>query len=427
MKKIAMSVLFAGLVVLGSESLARADGPEQAAKCRETGDHSTCAAAGIPLEASSPETALELYTAACAKQPGQCWALVGFAQRLLKKRDAVRAVQIWERGCEMKAPRACASLATEYEEGERGIPQDFVKAGRFHDKACELGAARSCLLLAVMVEDGRGARRDPAKAQKLKARADALEKAAPRPTAAAAEVAQDEAACRKNKDAARCLAAGAILQETDAVKAEEVFRLGCATDKATCGLWGFAVERFRRDDPSRATRILEEGCGQGNALPCVVLADLSHAGFKGMVRNEQRAAELYDKSCTLGDVGGCRATAARFRGVKQVPKADELREKAWTLEAEADKAALPLQEKWLKEAPLLSAREPFLKELERRRAEWRALALRARTRWDLRMQRLAAIDAGNAPAALPPSPATDGEASQARDAAIKRMAKSMFP
>ncbi len=41
---------------------ARADGPDVAAKCRETGEHLVCAAAGAPLEASSLETAVELYS-----------------------------------------------------------------------------------------------------------------------------------------------------------------------------------------------------------------------------------------------------------------------------------------------------------------------------------------------------------------------------
>ena len=377
---------------------ARADAPDLAAKCRETGDHLVCAAAGAPLEVSALETAVELYSIECTKHPDPCSSLVAYAQRALKKKDTARAAQVLERGCDMKAPRACATLAAELEEGERGIPADATKAARFYDRACDLGSARSCLVLAVMAEDGRGmpgSRRDLARAAKLRAKADVVEKALARPTATPAELAQNEAQCRKHQDAQRCLAAGAVVQDTDAVKAEELFRLGCTIDRTTCGLWGFAVDRFRHDDPSRATRILEEGCmGQGNALACVVLADLNHAGYKSIPRNEQKAAELYEKSCTLGEPIGCRATASRFRGVKNAAKADELRDKAAALEAEADKSVLPLQEKWVKDAPLAVAREPYQRELERRRAEWRAMAARARSRWEVRMRRLTEIEAG---------------------------------
>jgi TPR repeat protein len=415
-----------GLLAFAGE--ARADAPDLAAKCRESGDHLTCAAAGAPLEASSPETALELYSAACSKHPTECGALVAYGQRTLKKKDGARAAQILEKGCDLKAARACAVLGTELEEGERGIAADAAKAARFYDRACELGWARSCLVLAVMVDDGRGARRDAARGARLRARAETLEKAVPRATATPAELAQMEAQCRKNQEASRCIAAGNAAQDTDAVKAEELFRLGCTYDKASCGLWGFAVERMRRDDAGRGIRILEEGCvGQSNTLACVVLADLNHAGYKSIPRNEQRAAELYEKACTLGDPAGCRATASRFRGVKNIPKADELRDRAWALEAEADKATAPLQEKWIKDAPSMVAREPYQRELDRRRVEWRAMATRARARWDVRMQRLAAVDAGKEPEPLTPAPPSDAEGSAARGASIKRMSKALFP
>jgi hypothetical protein len=55
------------------------------------------------------------------------------------------------------------------------------------------------------------------------------------------------------------------------------------------------------------------------------------------------------------------------------------------------------------------------------------MANRARARWEVRMQRLAQIDAGNEPAPLPPAPPTDADASALRSASIKRMAKTLFP
>jgi TPR repeat protein len=418
------SLLLAGL--LGTTG-ARAQATDLAARCRETGEHLACAAAAAPLEASAPDTALELYMASCAKHPEACWGLVAYGQRALKKREFPRATQVLEKGCELKSAQACATLAAELEEGERGIAADAAKAARLYDRACELGSARACVVLAVMIDDGRGARRDPARAQKVRARAEMLEKAVPRTTATPAELAQDEAQCRKHQDAGRCLAAGAVLQDTDAVKAEELFRIGCTVDKASCGLWGFAIERFRRDDPSRGQRLLEEGCAQGTSLACLVLADLHHAGFRSIPRNEPRAAELYEKACNLGDPAACRVTASRFRGVKNAAKADELRDRAFALEAEADKATLAMQEKWISDAPKVLAREPFLRELERRRSEWRALAGRSRARWEARMQRLAAVEGGNAAEPLPPAPASDAEASASRGASIKRMSKVLFP
>jgi TPR repeat protein len=409
----------------------RADGAELAIKCRETADQSVCAAAAFPLEASSPEAALELTALACAKRPADCSALIAYAERALKKREGARAAQLFDKGCDLRAARACATLAAELEEGERGIAQDLVKAARLHDKACELGTPRSCLLLAIMVEDGRGVRRDAARAAKLRARGEApappSASASARPPAPAGQLATDEAQCRKGQDASRCLAAGLALAESDAVKAEELFRVGCTVDKAMCGLWGFALDRLRRDDPTRATRILEEGCSAGAGLACLALAELNHSGFRAIARNEMHAAELYDKACTAGEPAGCRATAARYRGVKDAARADELRARAAKLEADADTAAAPLREAWLKDAAQSSAREPYMREAERRYAEWRALTQRARARWAVRMQRLAEVDAGTEPEPLPAAPASDGEASAVRRGAIQRMAKALFP
>ena len=427
MKKTICTIAALLVTALALSITTSAHAEAQADKCRETGDHATCAAAGAPLEVSSPETTLELYSVACSKHPDQCFALVAYGQRMLKKKEGPRAAQILEKGCELRSARACSVLAAEHEEGERGIPQDFGRAARLHNTACDLGAARSCTLLAVMTEDGRGVRRDPRAALRLRGRAEALDKPAVRPPAAPAQLASDDAQCRKNQDAMKCLAAGSIVQDTDAVKAEELFRLGCGIDKTTCGLWGFAVDRYRRDDPGRATRILDEGCAAGSSLSCMVLADLHHTGYRAVVRNESRAAELYDKACTQGEPAGCRAIAARFRGVKDAGKADELRARAYSLEAEADKPALALQEAWLKDAAQSGARDPFLREVERKRSEWRAMTSRSRARWEIRMQRLAAVDAGNEPDPLPPGPPGDAAESAARAGAIKRMAKTLFP
>jgi hypothetical protein len=55
------------------------------------------------------------------------------------------------------------------------------------------------------------------------------------------------------------------------------------------------------------------------------------------------------------------------------------------------------------------------------------MTTRARARWELRMQRLKEVDAGNEPAPLPPAPESGPAESAARSGAIKRMAKTLFP
>ena len=79
MKRLRTLAVTCVLATIFAAADARADGADLAAKCKESGEHVLCAVAGFPLEGSSPETTVELYTAACAKHPDQCWALVAYA------------------------------------------------------------------------------------------------------------------------------------------------------------------------------------------------------------------------------------------------------------------------------------------------------------------------------------------------------------
>ncbi len=394
-------------------------GGDDTARCRETGDRVSCAASGAALEKTDPNAAVELYAAGCAKKAEACANLVSLGESLFKRREGPRAVQVLDKACELKSGVACTRLAMELEEGERGVPQDLAKAARLFDKACELGVVRACIGLAAMIDDGRGTAKNPARAKTVRARIEALDKYTPRPAPPAAQTAADEDACRKSRDAARCASAGAAMQDVDAVKAEELFRIGCMANKATCGLWSFAIDRFRKDDVGRGTRILEQGCQEGSALACLVFADVSRFGYRAVPRADGRVLEIAQRACELGDPNGCRAAASRVRAgigiAKSATRADELREKAFKADEEAEKTRREGYEKWLERAAGERAREPFAQELERRQAELRAMVERSRGR----------AKAGDAPTEKS-APPEDADASALREGAIRRMAKALF-
>lgn len=355
---------------------------DDAARCRDTGDRIACAVAGAPLEKSDLGAAIELYAAGCAKKPEACANLVALAESLFRRREGPRAVQVLDKGCELKSAVACTRLALELEEGERGVPQDVAKAARLFDKGCELGVPRACIGLATMIDDGRGTPKNPARAKTVRARLEALDKAPLRAAAPAAESAASEEACRKTRDAARCLAAGAAMQDVDAVKAEELFRIGCQANKATCGLWAFAIDRFRKDDVGRGTRLLEQGCQEGDALACLVFADVSRFGYRAAPRADGRVLETWRRACELGDPNACRGAASRVRagiGVAKEPlRADELREKAFKIDEQADKARGEAYAAWIVRAVSERVREPIAQELERRQGELRAMLEKTR-------------------------------------------------
>jgi hypothetical protein len=276
-------------------------------------------------------------------------------------------------------------------------------------------------MLAVLAEDGRGAAKNPARVKQLRTRADSLD-GAPKKAASTTSPAADEEACRKDKSADRCLAAGSALQETDAVKAEELFRIGCAANKQTCGLWSFAIDRFRRDDASRGTRVLEQGCQEGSSMACLVLAEVLHLGYRGGARAEARAADVYQKACDTGEAFACRVTASRFRAVKNAAKADELRDKAQKLEEEADRT----RRDWAHDGAEQRAQGPHAQELARALAEWRALTEKARARSQARTKRLESAYAGHRLLTVPPFTKEDGDASAAREASVRRLVTSLF-
>jgi hypothetical protein len=228
---------------------------DELARCKESGDRIPCAVAGGALEKTDAQQAFDLYVAACTKKAESCTLLVTHADQLFKRREGPRAVQALDKACATGSGLACARLGIELEEGERGVPQDNGRAARAFERGCDLGVARACVGLANMIDDGRGAPKNPARAKAIRAKLEALDKAAARPSSLGSQ--SDEDACRKSKEAARCVAAGSAMQDVDAVKAEELFRIGCGANKATCGLWSFAIDRFRKDDPGRGTRILE--------------------------------------------------------------------------------------------------------------------------------------------------------------------------
>ena len=59
-------------------------------------------------------------------------------------KDAVKAIELYQRACDGGLWTACDSLAYLYAYGP-GIPQDNLKAAQLYQKACDNGLRLSCL------------------------------------------------------------------------------------------------------------------------------------------------------------------------------------------------------------------------------------------------------------------------------------------
>jgi TPR repeat protein len=397
---------------------------DDATTCKDTGDPFSCVIATAQLEKADPAAALQLHLAGCGKRPDQCWSLIAFADTALRKHDVPRATQMLEKGCELKSARACTRLATELEQGERGISQDSAKAARYYDKGCELGNARACLSLASMADDGRGTGKNPARAKQLRAKADALESGPRPPAPPSPALANDEQACRDARAVDKCLSAATAYQDTDAVKAEELHRIACSANKTSCRLWAFALERIRHDDASRGTRLLEQGCQEGSATACITLAEVVHLAYRGVTRAEAHAAELYQRACETGEAFGCRVTASRFRGVKNPQHADELRDQGQKAE-DADHVHVD-GERWAAAASEQRQRGPQAQELAHAISDWKLLVDLARARSQARAKKLDGAYTGHQTPPVPPLSKGDTDASAAREATIRRNVGSVF-
>lgn len=69
--------------------------------------------------------------------------------------DGVRAVALYERGCDVGFGQSCFNLALDYQEGKTGDPNES-KATLFFEKACDNGEAKGCFNAGISYRRGRG-------------------------------------------------------------------------------------------------------------------------------------------------------------------------------------------------------------------------------------------------------------------------------
>jgi len=112
------------------------------------------------------------------------------------------------------------------------------------------------------------------------------------------------------------------------------------------------------------------GCRAGTALACGSARPITRDTSDP--RNEQRAAESYEKAMASSAMPEVRPRPRAFRAAKIIPRPDELRDRDSDLGATPTRRWPRSRRKGIKDAAQLSAREPLLRELDRSRAEWPA-------------------------------------------------------
>jgi len=70
--------------------------------------------------------------------------------------DILKAVQFYNKACDMNNTLGCSRLGRIYEFGSKGMPQDHFKAVQFYNQACILGDSFACDSLGYLYEHKQG-------------------------------------------------------------------------------------------------------------------------------------------------------------------------------------------------------------------------------------------------------------------------------
>ena len=243
----------------------------------------------------------------CDRHDARACDQLGKLDLRAKPVDLAGAAAAYRAACDAGKASSCAALALQVQDG-RGLPWDPDKARELYGKACDGGSGVGCFNLAVMYNDGNGVPPDRAKAETLMARA----------------FANYEKECAA--DPFWCVNIGFLYENgmvgsggPDFAKAAEADRRGCDRgDPASCAslsqleLEGHGVPENRE----AATARLERVCAAGGSLACGVLGRSLYTDTEHV---PPRAAELFLKSCDLGDMHSCGVASALLALGRGVP------------------------------------------------------------------------------------------------------------
>jgi TPR repeat protein len=142
------------------------------AECRKSGQR--LASGGAPEKVR----AAEYFSLGCEKNDGEsCTSLA----EILKDgdgaaKDVKRAFEAYQRACDLSQLGACRAVASYYLSGSPGVvDQNPTKAAQIFDRACKAGNSGSCFDLATLYEQGKGVKRNPKKAARLRSKGEVFE------------------------------------------------------------------------------------------------------------------------------------------------------------------------------------------------------------------------------------------------------------
>lgn len=186
---------------------------------------------------------------------------LGYKYSTGEKQDYLKAAEYYKISCDYGNADACNNLGALYQTGN-GVSQDYLKAAELYEKALNIGSATACKNLAVLYSNGLGVKRDY-------------------------------------------------------LKAKELYERACnGGDKEACSKFEYLNDEkngyydigknysFYSQDYKKAKEYFDISCRKGNQKACLEIGHIYSKGL-GIVSDESKALEFYQKACDGKDADGC--------------------------------------------------------------------------------------------------------------------------
>lgn len=104
--------------------------------------------------------AFDIWQTLCSDNHAKSCTNLGFLYDTgLVEPDKVKAIKLYEKGCDLGDDLGCSNLGIAYFNGD-GVNKDFKLSAKFFSKACDLGSAFGCLNMGYLYENGQGVEQD---------------------------------------------------------------------------------------------------------------------------------------------------------------------------------------------------------------------------------------------------------------------------
>jgi hypothetical protein len=259
----------------------------RALNCRYAGTGYLSGVRGYPRDAIR---GMQLLDRGCALGDGEsCWRVgIELAAGTVVSRDLARAADAYRRGCVVRHAISCERAAEKYESLGNAL-----EAVRHFERACDLGQGWACRALARKYDTGSGG------VTMDKARAAIY---AQRACAAAVTDLQRSSLCGTTATAMGTASAPASAPAAPTMTPEEALELCKTGDLERCHLMGLKAVHARDYGPASAR--FEAACARKHGRSCDRLARMYMLG-EGRDRDQTKAAPYFEQACEAGYLSGC--------------------------------------------------------------------------------------------------------------------------